>query len=88
MGTEQVTTDAKRPVWQINSVALTALVGVDNFRCAEFGKRLQGDGNFVHEHLAASDIDHSGQVNEAFGNGNVGGVQCPDLVSPDDGQVP
>ena len=50
--------------------------------------RLQGDRNFVRKHLAASHIDHSGQVNKAFGYGNVGGVQCPDLVSPDDGQVP
>ena len=74
------------------------MVGVDNFRCAEFGKRLlkdflgmtrlQSDRNFVRKHLAASHIDHSGQVNKAFGHGNVGGVQCPDPVSPDDGQVP
>ena len=80
------------------SCALTALVSIDNLGLTEFGEcllkdfygmtRLQGDGHFVREHLAASYIDHSRQVNKALGHRNVGGVQCPDLVGPDDGQVP
>ena len=85
---------------ELASRELTALVSIDNLGRAVFGKcllkdfcgmtRFQSNSDFVREHFAASYINHSGQVNKALGHGHgdVGGVQGPDLVSPNDGQVP
>ena len=94
----QFATLIKHRCRELCSCAMTALLSIDNLGLTEFGEyllkgfygmtRLQGDGHFLRKHLAASYIDHSRQVDKALGHCHVGGVQCPDLVGPDDGQVP
>ena len=48
---------------------------------------LQADGHFVGQHPAAGNVHHRRQVHKAVRHGDVGSVQCPDLVGRCDRHV-
>ncbi len=45
-----------------------------------------GDGHLVCQHPTAGHVHHRRQIDKAPGHGDVGSVQCPDLIGSDDGQ--
>ena len=76
---------------------LTTLVRVDDLRHAVFREgllddlpgvtRLQRDGDLVRQGPPAGNVHHRREVHKAFGHGDVGRVQRPDLVGAYDGQL-
>lgn len=76
---------------------MTALVRIDDFRflpgqspCQAIKDKgfVQGAGQFVIDDIAAVPVNDDKQVHEAFGHGNVGDVNAPDLIRPDNRQMP
>ena len=76
---------------------LTTLIRVDDLRHTVPSEgflddlpgmtRLQRDGDFVRQDPATGNVHDRRQVHEAFGHGNVGRVQRPDLVGATDVQL-
>ena len=76
---------------------LTTLIRVDDLRHTVPSEgflddlpgmtRLQRDGDFVRQDPATGNVHDRRQVHEAFGHGNVGRVQRPDLVGAIDVQL-
>src|SRR5208282_6676169 len=94
----QLAAGGQNHVGELFSGELAALIGVDDLGYAVAGEGLlddflgvdglQRDRHAMRQHLAAGHVHHRGQVDKSAGHGNVGRVECPNLIGPADQKIP